>query len=337
MENKRFLVIRIIVIVLSILSLISIELYQRKLIRDEQKVIIEEKNKINENVIVDASKLYITNKQDYYSDLLKDNIEIRIDTDDLVKSKLINNNKGFKGYVKVKDDEFTFVKNENMLIDKMISKDYVSNSNNEKDAYDLKYIYKGDDPNNYIKFKDKLYRIIGITNSNNLKVISMDNTTISKWGLSGDVNYLKTNEKIEEDGYKGIFYVGYVRSETNDVASIIKNEKRNNTYTVSSPKYVGVYSYINISDIVNAADECDFYKINGINMDNCHSYLLDMNSNSYTSISLENNMVYKVNDKKEITTTKPEENINIKKVIYISGYDEYKSGDGSKNNPYEVK
>ena len=337
MESKKFLIFRIIIIILTVSSLCFIEVYQKKIINNEKRIIEEKKNEMTEEVVLDAAKLYITNHSEYYNDFIKDSIDIKINTDDLVKEKLINNNEDFKGYVDVSNDEFSFVKVTDMLINSINSKDYEANSNNEKDAYDIAYYYKGDNPNNYIKYNEKVYRIIGINNNKDLKLISTESTVINKWGLSGDINYLKTDEKITDEGYKGIFYVGYVRSETNDKSSIIKNEKRNNTYTISTPKYIGSYSYVSLSDIVNSSVDCKFNKITDINKDTCNSYLLDMLINTFTSTSLENNMVYKINEKFEITSSKLEENINVKKVIYLSGYSEYKSGNGTKENPYEIK
>ena len=79
------------------------------------------------------------------------------------------------------------------------------------------------------------------------------------------------------------------------------------------------------------------FNITDINKELCKSYLLDMLNNTYTSTSLENDLVYKINDKGEIISNKLEQNINIKKVIYISGYEEFKSGNGTKENPYELR
>lgn len=335
MDNKKFRIVRIIIILVTIFSLIYIHYYQEKIIREEK--IIEEKRNITEDIVIDASKSYISDNQDYFSEMINEkDFEIRINTDDLVKEKLIDNNNGFKGYVKVINGEFSFVKIDDMLLNNISEKDYVTGINNENNAYDLKYIYKGDNPNNYIKYNDKLYRIIGITNSNNLKVISVDTSVEEYFGLSGDINYLKTDKEINSEN-KGIFYVGYIRSETSEIDQIMKNEKRNNTYTINNPKLYYDYSYVNISDIVNASNECNFKKITDINTNNCNSYLLNMLSNTYSSNTLENNLVYKINENGEVATSKIEKNFNIKKIIYISLLNEYKSGDGTKENPYEIK
>ena len=337
MNDRKFLIFRIFIITLTVFCLIWIEFKQKEILKEEQKIVNEQKDTITEEIVIDAAKVYISNNQDYFADLLKEDLEIRINTDDLVKSKLISDNKDFKGYVSVYNDEFTYNKINDFLVNNISDKDYEINSNNEKDAYDIKYYYKGEDPKNYIKYNGKLYRIIGITNSNDLKVISTENFTEEKWGKSGNINYLKDNDNVTEDGYKGIFYVGFVRSETKDNASILKNEKRNNTYTVGNPRYIGTYSYVNISDIVSSSSNCKYNSITNINKETCNSYLLNMLGNTYTSTSLENDQVYKVNDKYEVISSKLENNILIKKVQYISGLSEYNCGNGTFDNPYEIK
>lgn len=336
MESKKFLIFRIIIIIISAISLISIEFYQRNQIKQEEKIVEEEKNITDEEKLIDMAKLYIINNQDYYSEIIKEEkFEYRINTDKLVDAKLLDNNEKYKGYIKVINDEFSYVKNENMLLNNISDKDYVNGINNEKKAYDLKYIYKGNNPNNYIKYNGELYRIIGITNSDDLKVINTKTDIDEKWGLSGNINFLETEESITN--IKGIFYVGYVRSETNKIDQIMKNEKRNNMYTIVPPKFYGDFSYVNISDIVNASDNCVYSKITDIKKDTCDSYLIDLLKDTYTSNTAESNMVYKVNEKGEIITTKLEKNIKTNKVTYISLLNEYKSGNGTKEKPYEIK
>ena len=141
----------------------------------------------------------------------------------------------------------------NLLIDKLLENNNLSsNNNNEGMPFDINYYYR-DEPNNYIKQNDELYRIIGITNSNYLKVIKIDSEEIDGYGTDGNINYFNSKN---DDIVNGIFYVGYVRSETTDLSQIIKNEKRNNNYTKTVPKYYGSYSYSNVSDIINSFFLC---------------------------------------------------------------------------------
>ena len=259
-------------------------------------------------------------------------MEYRINTDDLVKKD--NND---KGYINIINNEYTYINEENLLINKIIDNNSLSKTEfNENMPYDLNYIYKGNDPKNYIKYNENLYRIIGITNSNELKLISLDNYNNITWGKSNNINYFEGEELPKEESVKGIFYVGYIRSETKELESIIKNEKRNNNYTISSPKYYGYYSFVNISDIVSASDNCTFNNILDISKETCDSYLIDMLDNTYTSNTLEDNKVYKIDENKKIISTNLEETIQAKKVIYVHGITKYISGDGSKENPYEL-
>ena len=48
-------------------------------------------------------------------------------------------------------------------------------------------------------------------------------------------------------------------------------------------------------------------------------------------------MVYKINDEGRVVLSKTEKDINVKKVKYISLLNEYKSGNGTKEKPYEIK
>ena len=323
MESKSFKILRYIIIVITCLSLIGIEIYQRK------------NNVINdENPAITKAREYVKKNDTYFNELFRDNdMEYRISTKSLMK-----NNDEYKGYINIINNEYTYVEEDNLLIDRIIdNNNLIKVEFNENMPYDLNYIYKGNDPKNYIKYNENLYRIIGITNSNELKLISLDNYNNITWGKSNNINYFEGEELPKEESSKGIFYVGYIRSETNELESIIKNEKRNNNYTISSPKYYGYYSFVNISDIVSASDNCTFNNILEISKENCDSYLIDMLDNTYTSNTLEDNKVYYVDENKKIISKDLEDSIQAKKVIYVHGISKYISGDGSKDSPYEFE
>ena len=330
MFDKKFNIIRYIILTISIILLFMILMHERSL----KKI---ESNKISVVTIIEKTKEYVQNNADYFNEIINDkDLEIRINTSDLVTNGYINSNDNFKGYVKILDKNYEYVSEDNLLIDKLIKNDdLVIEDSNEGMPYDISYIFKGE-PNNYIKYKDNLYRIIGITNSLNLKVISTSTEILPKWS-SGNINYFY--EKIEEEsvGNKGIFYVGFVRSETNDINQILKNEKRNNNYTKVVPKYYGYSSYVNISDIVNSSKECKISSLLDINLENCNSYLLDMLKGTYTSNTSEGNNVYYINENNELKTTNKLEEVPVKKVIYVPGLSKLTGGDGTSDNPYTIE
>ena len=327
MENKKFILFRYIVIIITCLCLVGIEIYKH----NTAKV-------YEENESVKAAKEYVNNNSTYFNELFKEeNVETRIDTDILIKNKLLSQKDENKGYINIVNGEYKFINETNLLINHIIDNNSLSKTEfNENMPYDLNYIYKGEDPKNYIKYNENLYRIIGITNTNDLKIISLDNYNNITWGLSNDINYFKGEKLENEDSVKGIFYVGYIRSETSDLESIVKNEKRNNNYTVGIPKYYGYYSFVNISDIINASETCTYNNILDINKEKCDSYLIRMLNNTYTSNTLEDNKVYYISEDK-IVSKELEESIQAKKVIYVHGISKYISGDGTKDSPYEFE
>ena len=301
MKDKKFLLIKYTLILLSIFGLIFI--YNKDNIVSKREIRIA-KEKVTKENILSAANEYITKNNDLFSEYFK-------------------------------NDSYEFVNTDKLLLNEIINdKNYVESSHNDKKAFDLKYVFTGENPNNYIKFEDKLYRIIGITNSNNLKLISVDNYNNITWGLNNKINWFDGEKLPNETSSKGIFYVGYVRSETNDIDQIIKNEKRNNIYTVGTPTYYGYYAFVNISDIILASNSCQFSNILDISKDTCNSYLINMLTNTYTSNTLEGNSVYKIDKNNKLVASTLGDNIMGKKVIFVNGLSKYINGDGSIKNPY---
>ena len=332
MFSKKFNIIRLSIIIVSALMLGAIFYYQASLNKEEENV-------ISTDNVIETAKQYVNDNRDYFNEIISDKeIEIRINVEELINGKYLDSNDNYKGYIKIIDNNYEYIESEDFIVDRLYKDDnLVKEKNNEGMPFDMNYVFT-DEPNNYIMYNGNLYRIIGVTNLSDLKLISVDSEKIAKWGTSGNINYF--DGKIENEtkiGKKGIFYVGFVRSETNDLSLILKNEKRNNAYTKVLPKYYGYSSYISVSDIVNASKDCKFNRINEINIDNCKSYLLRMLKNSYLSTTAENDVVYYVNEKGELKTRPIEENINVFRVIYINGITKYMGGDGSSNNPYIIE
>ena len=79
MDNKKFIIFRYIVIVLTCLGLIGIEIY-----KNNTSSILEE------NDAIKAAKEYVNNNSTYFNEMFKEkDMEIRINTDILVKDKLL--------------------------------------------------------------------------------------------------------------------------------------------------------------------------------------------------------------------------------------------------------
>ena len=164
----------------------------------------------------------------------------------------------------------------------------------EEDS-NLSYYYKGENPDNHIIFAERCFRIIGITNDDNIRIIYegyADNnkcennkngySVIEKSSYGEDNNWYneKNNAREKIENYikdknmnkkiafttndikkltKDKFYVGAV-NRNDDIKTLIKNERTNNNGTTIEKKDEYVYeSYIgmiNVSDYINAsADE----------------------------------------------------------------------------------
>ena len=323
MENKGFKILRYIIIILTCIGIIGIEIYQKK----------NSNITIDEDPIITKTKEYVNNNGAYFNELFKEK-----DMEYRVEANFIDKKSDKKGYINIINNEYTYVDETDLLIKHIMDNNSLTKTDfDENMPFDLNYIYKGNDPKNYIKYNDNLYRIIGITNSTDLKIISLDNYNNISWGLSNNINYFEGEELPIEDSVKGIFYVGYIRSETKELDSIIKNEKRNNNYTIGMPKYYGYYSFVNISDIISASESCTYNNILDISKENCDSYLISMLNNTYTANTLEDNKVYKLDENSKIISSELEESIQAKKVIYVHGISKYISGDGTKDNPYEFE
>ena len=289
-------------------------------------------NKTSEDIVASAAKKYVKDNLDYFNDVLKENIDYRITTKELVSNNYIIEDSKLNGYISI-NNSYEYINEGDLLIDRLLTnKDLYKDINNENMPFDINYYYKGD--NNYVSYKGRMYRIIGITNSNHLKIVDIDKKEIDKWA-NGNINYL--SDKNEDSSFEtGIFYVGFVRSETTDIDQIMKNEKRNNNYTIVSPKYYGDVSYSNVSDIINTSNKCEFDRITNITYSNCDSYLLELLGGSYLSNTLENELVYYVNEDKKIEGKKIDKDIYIHEVRYANSIVKYSGGDGSIDNPYII-
>ena len=328
MFSKRFNIIRISIIFVAAILLGVVLYMSRGTSKDEEEA-------VTPDTIIEKAKTYVSNNKEYFNEMTsEEDIEFRISTKELISKDYLEETTKIKGYVKVLNDEYSFVEESNYLVNKIIKDENIVEMKDEEGMpFDIKYVYK-DEPNNYIRYRDKMYRIMSVTNSNFLKLISVDRDNIQKWGSNGKINYLSEKIKEEPIGTKGIFYVGYVRSENSNLDQILKNEKRNNEYTKVTPKYYGYSSYINVSDIVNAANECNFKNITDINSENCKSYIFDFIGDTYSSNTAENSNVYYVDNNKIVKTKELQENIYVNRIIYLQGLTKYVGGDGTFDNPY---
>ena len=313
------------------------------------------------NKIESSAKKYVNDNKEFFDSYFDNNLtyfELPIEV--LKDNEYINIKK--YGYIKItksEDYEYEYIETKGESLYKTILNNniivnsdsglYINDLNND-DVYDLKYVFKGNDLNNYIKIDSVMYRIIGITNSYTIKAIREEyNTNINSFGVGEDINYLKEEEdlktvenleylknpKTNKYFIEGLHYVGYINPESISLIDVYKDEKNNIEITKDTPIYLGYASLINVSDLLISSinNEC---MVNNINA--CDSYIKDLIEDGLVSsnaTSTDNNYsIYKLK-KDEIETTVDTKFEKHKEVVYIKGTLDKMVGNGSINDPYK--
>lgn len=221
------------------------------------------------------------------------------------------------------------------------------------------YIYKGDNPNNYIKIGDNTYRILRITEDGNLKLISTKSTSNS---YIYDDRY---NSDIEE--YYGIndyslsrikvslekIYDGNVEYEKFILSDLEKsyiidydfcvgkrplqdtNISSNAECSVVSKQKIGS---INIEDyyLISTSGKC--LATNDKECNN-YNYLYNYDNTFYSTIvsNADNSYTYLVIDGGIISSIRTTRNNRLYPVIYLDSEILYLSGNGTSSNPYILR
>ena len=341
-KRKGISLFRLLIILIFILAIFSLL----------SSIFINKKNDALEDKLINQAKKYLNTIQNNF-----DNYFLSKFTEYLLPVEELNISNDLNGYVKITKDSkyhFEYIKYKgNSLYSEILKNNNITNEDDglyineyeNNNLYDLKYIFKGENVNNYIKINSTLYRIIGITNSYNLKVIRSDyNTDINFYGLGGNINFLiedddlKTVNKLNYSSSKyfslGMYNVGFIPEDDEVLIDIIKSERKNLSITKKVPNYIGYAGLINVSDVIRVStnDSCNIKKLGS-----CRSYLYDLlNDGLVTANSTscdEKNCIYVVTKEglKKISDVKMSGN---KEVVYIKGSIKYLNGDGSINNPY---
>lgn len=321
-------IIRFVSIILLIGLLVVPKFYNKKL--------DPETNIENKTEITDVVKMYVNNNKDYFNSYFKyEGNEYRISTYDLIDLGVITKDEFEPGYVKFTKDNYEYVKTDNIFTNDYTFKNI---DTKENDPYDIKSVFK-DTNNNYVVVNGGLFRIIGLTNSNELKLVSTYKLDkFNEYGFGGDINYLTSTDGMNfgvplEYKTKGVFNVGFVRSNTNTYEEIIKNEKRNNEYTAKKPRVYANYAMVSLSDIIVNLDDCEYDNLLDLSYENCNNFMLEELKGSELATTLEDSKIYKVNEDGKLVSTDDLKNIHANFSIYINSLSSY-TGTGSIDDPF---
>lgn len=338
------LIILIIILLANLFSnkLSGYELLEKELMGASEKYYNDNKDllPIDGNVsIVEASKLVDGKYMKSLSDLYKD------DTCD-GRVNVSEANGEYLYTVQLNCTNYTTKTLEKEILSNLVTKNsglYATNS---------KYIFKGEYVNNYIKFDNKIWRIIGI-DSNGIKMY-LDTEKLDKYvwddryNLEKESDYGKnvfdtsrmkeylnnlyaTNEFVSAKSIKYLvavnWCIGSVAPET-DLSKIDLCQKR------SEKMYIGSFE---VTDFANASLEPTCKKFDDTQCIN-YNYFTSINGTNWTLNSISENTyaVYTINMDGAQYYKAAKAN-TLRPVIYLNAQTTLKTGTGTQSDPYIVK
>lgn len=217
---------------------------------------------------------------------------------------------------------------------------------------DSGYVFKGDKVNNYIKLNDIEYRIIGITDTNAVKLYKVDSESMqNRWDNKYNVNtnagtginiykdslILEKLNKLYQTNAKIKKIKKYLVSIDECVYSKNVNDRflnKNECHETIENQYI---SLLSIDDFMNASldPNCvDLYSkscrnYNYLGKNGVYTWTKDVaGDNNYQAYYMANGILYA-----EDANTYEDYNL----VIYVDGDVLVKSGNGTQKSPYQVK
>lgn len=348
MNKKGFTLVELlsIIIVISFIATFSFSVVSKK--------IKQSKEKLYDTLISDiesAGKKYMNypekNIDEFHLNTICISIEQLQDAGHLEKGEIKNpiNKKIMTGFVEVKYDENTNQYKYN-YVDKCtetniipISKTILNNEeikviNSTDGLYETtdSYVFKGNNPNNYIRFNGSIWRIISIDKETNMVKIINLNGSQQTWQEDGMIEYLNndyTNGSTYLDDVKEMIFTNSKwnagKIDSLDSVLVLKSQEKQTTEYHT----IGLLS---VSEYVDASLSNDCYSNN-----NCSSYL-SKNSNYYLYNNTNDNKIWYVNNENKLNTTSPTNDTlyNLYPVLYLKLKTSV-NGEGTELNPYEIQ
>ena len=183
------------------------------------------------------------------------------------------------------------------------------------------YYFKGKIENNYVKFANRVFRIISIGNDESVKLVSNDLVASFFWGKDTDYNNSNVKMWLTHEEY-GIYNATIPNKEhfltkTNYTIDTLNGDKVE----------TGEEEY---SDYVTTLSISDYNLAGGKN-----SYLFDSKMYYILGTNTDNEVLY-INEDGGILSCDGLEGYGLKSVITLKKNTPVKSGDGTKDNPYVI-
>ena len=248
------------------------------------------------------------------------------------------------------------------LVDQILSNNDIVNQGSGLYKYNDEYYFKGKINNNYVSFgtsassdKNILWQIISIDKNNNIKMRSIEKTERSffdtRYNIDKDTNfgyntlensefsdYLKSLEEKELFLKKG-FETKLVKTKLcTNKRSIYDKSKDGSTECASLSNDSYLYSTLLPYEFLRASLDTNCIDAESRSCSNLN-FLTEYSSSSTWTITPDANTSYKlfVYDLSGLALTNASNEKSIYPVVLLSQFAQFKSGDGTLNNPYIVK
>lgn len=348
MNNKGFTLVELlsIIVIISFIAAFSFSVVTKKIKESKEKLYDSLINDIEE-----AGKKYMlqqeTSLDQYHTNTLCITIEQLQNAGHLEKGEIKNpkNNEVLSGFVQIQYDDnnnqyrYTYVDTCTPVSITPAFQTILDNENlkviNSTDGlYETSdsYVFKGTNPNNYIRFNSSLWRIVSIDKETNMVKIINLNGSQQTWQENGMIEYLNndyTNGSTYSDETKNLI-------NNNSKWNAGKLDKIDSILSLKSQeKQVKEYHTIgllNVSEYIDASLVNDCYLTN-----NCTSYL-SKNSNYYLYNNTNDNKVWYVGSDNKLNTISPtsETLYNLYPVLNLKLKTNISNGDGTELSPYEL-
>lgn len=202
-----------------------------------------------------------------------------------------------------------------------------NNTNNEKfqKINNDEYFINNSD-NNYLVYSNIMWRIIKVNQDNSITLISDHSLTSLAYGEYLDYLNSYINKWLNSTSEE---YSGILEKQLNNKETYL--QKTNTCLDVVDTLTNEVCKTTNKDNYISLLSVSDF-----INIGNKESYVIN-NEYFYLSNSNNKNEIWYINEEGAITTNKGTDIIGVKPVITIKANLEFISGDGTKNNPYNIE
>ena len=210
--------------------------------------------------------------------------------------------------------------NNNNTIYKQILKNSTQEKNFKKVNKD--YYFQRDTKNNYLTYSNIIWRIIKLTNDNEIVLITEEPITLLAYGNNKINNPLEWMNKTNKDNTKilekNIDNINNYLTKTKICLDNIENVKNITCENKNDDYY---FSLLDINDYIHTGASKSFIN-NGY-----YNYLINKN----------NDEIWYINSEGELNTTDGTDIYGIKPVITLKANIEYKKGEGTKDSPYIIE